>query len=50
VYAAAVIGYLDPSWLHSVNHLAWVNTLVRDFANPVNDAEFPFFRSFDWFH
>lgn len=50
VYAAAVIGHLDPSWLQEGNNTAWVNTLVRDFANPVNDAEFPFFRSFDWFH
>jgi endo-1,3(4)-beta-glucanase len=50
VYAAAVIGYLDPTWLQQGKNRAWVNTLVRDFANPVNDEEFPFFRSFDWFH
>ena len=50
VYAAAVIGHFDPSWLREGQNIAWVNTLVRDFANPVNDADFPFFRSFDWFH
>lgn len=49
VYAAAVIGYIDPTWLTSGNR-AWVNTLIRDYANPVDDDYFPFSRSFDWFH
>jgi endo-1,3(4)-beta-glucanase len=30
--------------------VAWVNMLVRDFANPVCDADFPFSRAFDWYH
>ncbi|KAH0013312.1 endo-1,3-beta-glucanase, partial [Aureobasidium melanogenum] len=51
VYAAAVIGYLDPSWLNQGTNRAWVNMLVRDYSNSVTtDAYFPFSRSFDWFH
>jgi endo-1,3(4)-beta-glucanase len=49
VHAAAVIGYLDPSWL--VANKDWVNALVRDYANPsANDTYFPVSRSFDWYH
>ncbi|PVH97272.1 glycoside hydrolase family 81 protein [Periconia macrospinosa] len=51
VYTAAVIGYLDPSWLNQGTNKAWVNTLVRDFANPTeDDPYFPFARSFDWWN
>jgi endo-1,3(4)-beta-glucanase len=50
LYTAAVIGYLDPEWLNQGSNKAWVNTLARDFANPVTDQYFPFQRSFDWFH
>lgn len=51
VYTAAVIAYLDPTWLNQGTNAAWVNTLVRDYANPVmDDKYFPFSRSFDWFH
>ena len=51
VYAAAVIGYLNPLWLGSGSNKAWVNMLVRDYANSVdNDPYFPFSRSFDWYH
>lgn len=50
VYTAAVIGHLDPAWLDEGSNKAWVNTLVRDFANPSSsDPYFPFQRSFDWF-
>ncbi|KAK5114407.1 hypothetical protein LTR85_010229 [Meristemomyces frigidus] len=50
VYAAAVIGYLDPSWLTDSN-VAWVNMLVRDYANSItDDPYFPFQRMFDWYH
>jgi endo-1,3(4)-beta-glucanase len=50
VYAAAVIGFLDPTWLTSRN-VDWVNMLVRDFAgSDVDDPYFPFSRSFDWYH
>lgn len=48
VYTAAVIGYLDPSWLTERN-LNYVNTLVRDYANPIRGEQFPFSRAFDWF-
>ncbi|KAI9806031.1 MAG: hypothetical protein M1833_004438 [Piccolia ochrophora] len=49
VHAAAVIGYLDPSWLSG--NREWVNMLVRDAANPsTQDSLFPFSRSFDWYH
>ncbi|CAD0014552.1 unnamed protein product, partial [Aureobasidium pullulans] len=51
VYAAAVIGYLDPSWLDAGSNKAWVNMLVRDYSNSVtDDTYFPFSRSFDWYH
>ena len=50
IHAAAIIGYLDPSWLTSANK-AWVNMLVRDAANPSTvDTLFPFSRMFDWYH
>lgn len=49
VHAAAIIGYLDPTWLPA--NRDWVNTLVRDAANPsTQDTHFPFSRSFDWYH
>lgn len=49
VYAAAVIGYLDPTWVDG--HKDYVNTLVRDYANPSSaDPYFPVYRNFDWFH
>lgn len=49
IYAAAVIGYLDPSWLNM--NKDWVNTLVRDASNPSTaDNTFPVFRNFDWYH
>ncbi|EON99804.1 putative glycoside hydrolase family 81 protein [Phaeoacremonium minimum UCRPA7] len=49
VLTAAVIGHLDPSWLSA--NKAYVNTLVRDYANPsAQDKYFPVSRSFDWYH
>ncbi|QSZ30780.1 hypothetical protein DSL72_000338 [Monilinia vaccinii-corymbosi] len=49
VYAAAIIGYLDPTWL--TNNKAYINTMVRDFANPSSaDNFFPVSRNFDWYH
>ncbi|KAK5174070.1 endo-1,3-beta glucanase [Saxophila tyrrhenica] len=51
LYAAAVIGYLDPTWLDTGTSKAWVNMLARDYANSVtDDTYFPFSRSFDWYH
>ncbi|QDS75982.1 hypothetical protein FKW77_004248 [Venturia effusa] len=51
VHAAAIIAYLDPPWLDQGTNKAWVQTLIRDYANPVlDDPYFPFSRSFDWFH
>jgi endo-1,3(4)-beta-glucanase len=51
VYTAAMIGLLDPAWLDEGSNKAWVNMLVRDFANPTTtDPFFPMARSFDWFH
>lgn len=50
IYAAAVIGYLDPSWLTPQN-VDYINTMVRDIANPsASDKYFPVFRNFDWYH
>ena len=49
IHAAAIIGYLDPSWLPA--NQDWVNSLIRDVSNPsTNDPYFPFSRSFDWYH
>lgn len=51
VYAASVIAYLDPPWLTEGTNKAWVDMLVRDYANPAtDDPYFPFSRSFDWYH
>jgi endo-1,3(4)-beta-glucanase len=51
VHAAAIIAYLDPTWLTQNTNRDWVNTLLRDYANSVDDDPyFPFSRSFDWFH
>ncbi|KAI1455013.1 glycoside hydrolase family 81 protein [Annulohypoxylon moriforme] len=50
IYAAAIIGYLDPGWLTKEN-VDFVNTMVRDIANPSpSDKYFPIFRHFDWYH
>ncbi|KAI9890343.1 MAG: hypothetical protein M1814_004253 [Vezdaea aestivalis] len=49
IFTAAVIGYLDPSWL--AGNQDYVNTLVRDAANPsTSDTFFPFSRAFDWYN
>ena len=49
IHAAAIIGYLDPSWLAS--NKDYVNALVRDTSNPSSvDQFFPVFRSFDIYH
>ncbi|GIZ45238.1 hypothetical protein CKM354_000841600 [Cercospora kikuchii] len=51
VYAAAVIGYLDPEWLANSTNTDWVNMLVRDYAgSDLDDPYFPFSRAFDWYH
>lgn len=50
ILTAAIIGHLDPGWLTHAN-VDWVNTLVRDIANPsICDKYFPVFRNFDWYH
>jgi endo-1,3(4)-beta-glucanase len=49
ISAAAVIGYLDPTWIPA--NRDWVNALVRDVSNPSSqDQYFPVFRSFDWYN
>jgi endo-1,3(4)-beta-glucanase len=49
IYTAAIIGYLDPNWL--ANHKDYVETLVRDIANPSPvDNYFPVSRNFDWYN
>ncbi|TVY48463.1 putative endo-1,3(4)-beta-glucanase [Lachnellula occidentalis] len=49
IYAAAIIGYLDPAWLPA--NTPYVNALVRDIANPSDsDPFFPVSRNFDWYH
>lgn len=50
VHTASIIAYLEPGWLTATNK-AWVNTLIRDAANPSTaDPYFPQSRSFDWYH
>lgn len=49
IHAAAIIGYLDPSWLAA--NKEYVNVLVRDASNPsAQDQFFPVFRAFDWYN
>lgn len=49
IHTASIIGYLDPTWIPA--NKDWVNTLVRDCANPSSkDPLFPVSRSFDWYH
>jgi endo-1,3(4)-beta-glucanase len=51
VYTGAVLAALDPSWLTKGTNKAWINMLIRDYANPIDsDPYFPFQRNFDWFH
>jgi endo-1,3(4)-beta-glucanase len=50
VYTAAVIAYLDPGWLTKNNNKDFINALVRDYSNSIeNDPYFPFSRNFDWY-
>ena len=49
IHAAAIIGYLDPSWLAANRN--YVNALVRDASNPSGqDQFFPVSRAFDWYN
>jgi endo-1,3(4)-beta-glucanase len=51
VYACAVIGYLDPEWVGQGDNRAWVNSLVKDFAeSDYHGRDYPWSRSFDWYH
>lgn len=51
IYAAAIIGHLDKAWLDNKDNVNFVNSLVRDVANPSpSDKYFPVFRNFDWYH
>lgn len=51
VYTAAVIGYLDPTWLTTGKNKAWVTQLLRDYANPsASDTVYAHSRAFDWYH
>ncbi|KAK3949215.1 glycosyl hydrolase family 81-domain-containing protein [Pseudoneurospora amorphoporcata] len=52
IYTGAVLAHLDPSWASSSSNLQYVNSLVRDVANPSAslDPHFPAFRTFDWYH
>lgn len=53
IHAAAVVGYVDAqlggSW--AMENKDWVNSLVRDVANPsTDDVYFAQSRMFDWYH
>lgn len=46
-----MIAHIDPSWLAEGQNRAWVNSLIRDYANPsAADPYFPVSRMFDWYH
>lgn len=50
IHAAAIIGFMedDNSWIE--DNREFVETFIRDVANPSNeDPDFPPWRSFDWF-
>jgi endo-1,3(4)-beta-glucanase len=48
IHTAALIAHMDPSW--GAKNRDWVNSLVKDACNPIDDAQFPFSRNFDWYH
>lgn len=49
IYTAAIIGYLDPTWVKA--NKDYVNMLVRDISNPSDkDPYFPVHRAFDWYN
>lgn len=53
IQAAAIVAFVDKelggNWLSGVK--PWVNTLVRDIANPsTSDKYFPVFRAFDFYN
>ncbi|KAF8471887.1 endo-1,3(4)-beta-glucanase [Kalaharituber pfeilii] len=55
IYTAAVIGHVELVLNRTLDWAArnrnWVNTLIRDVANPSEqDPYFPVSRSFDWWH
>eukprot|EP00933_Yihiella_yeosuensis_P036591 TRINITY_DN3034_c3_g1_i1.p1 TRINITY_DN3034_c3_g1~~TRINITY_DN3034_c3_g1_i1.p1 ORF type:complete len:763 (-),score=140.23 TRINITY_DN3034_c3_g1_i1:355-2643(-) len=50
VVSAAILGHLRPAILTDALFVSYVNTLIRDTANPTSeDRHFPRFRTFDWF-
>jgi len=50
VVSAAVLAKLRPGMLEDKLFVEYVNTLIRDTANPTSeDGYFPRFRTFDWF-
>lgn len=49
ILAAATIGHIDADFVKE--NMDYVNTLVRDIANPSSkDKFFPQWRNFDWYH
>jgi endo-1,3(4)-beta-glucanase len=50
VYTAALIAHMDAGFVNEPGVKDFINTLVRDYASPVDDQYFPFSRSFDWWH
>lgn len=50
VVSAAILAKLQPSVLENQRFVSYVDTLIRDTANPSSeDPYFPQFRTFDWF-
>lgn len=50
IHAAAIMARVDKSGEFLRKNKAWINALVKDAANPINDNNFPESRLFDWYH
>lgn len=50
IHAAAILLYVKPEMREENSFIAYVNSLIRDIANPSTaDTYFPQFRAFDWY-
>lgn len=50
VHAAAVMAHVDKTGEFLRKNKDWINALVKDVANPIDDDFFPKSRLFDWYH
>lgn len=50
IHAAALMARVDKSGEFLRKNKDWINALVKDVANPLDDEHFPESRLFDWYH